>query len=436
MRYFPEEGSTVRGLRGTSYVLGPRIGRGGQGAVWEDATGAWAIKIYGQATPERQALRRRRLEQVVARRVQSDVLIVPTELLAAPWVGYAMPLVKGFRPVKSLIFPAPGEDALAHYHATGGPRVRYALLERLTAAFHAIHAAGLAYGDLSLDNLLVREDGRPDIRLIDCDNLVPAGSELVEVEGTPWFVAPEILRRRQAPSERTDAHALAVLIQLTLSMRHPLLGDAVTAGPPEEEERALRGDLPWVDDPEDASNRSTVGLPASLSWTTGIGLALARAFGPGRLDATVRPTDLAWLELLGTARDSLVTCGAAPCRSEFTLRSRCPYCNERRPRVPFLVFHRTGPDGEAEQRPVVLNTPTGLRARHLVHGRSLPSEILVEASPQPDGSVALVNRSADALVVKVERDREVLVPPGQGHLLQHKEWFQMGAHGVRGELRR
>lgn len=436
MRYFPEEGTTIRGLRGGRYVLGPLLGRGGQGAVWEDGTGAWAVKIYGRATSERQAVRRRRLEQVIGRRVRSEALVMPAELLAPPWVGYAMPRVRGFRPVRALIFPAAGGDALVHYHATGGPRVRYALLEHLVVAFHAIHAAGLAYGDLSLDNLFVREDGRPEIRLIDCDNLVPAGSELVEVEGTPWFVAPEILRRRQAPSERTDAHALAVLIQLTLSMRHPLLGDVVAMGSPDDEERALRGDLPWVDDPEDRTNACTGGLPADIAWTTGIGLGLGRTFGPGRMDATARLTDLAWLELLGTARDSLVTCGATQCGKEFPLRGNCPYCSARRPRVPFLVFHRRGADGEAEQRPVVLNVPTGLRARHLVHGRSLPGDLLVEASPRPDGSVELVNRGPEALLVRTETDRELLIAPGHRHTLLRKQHFRLGSHGVRAELRR
>ena len=62
----------------------------------------------------------------------------------------------------------------------------------------------------------------------------------------------------------TDAHAFSVLAFQTLSLAHPLIGDAVNEGPPEREEEALAGRLPWIDHPTDGSNRASSGIrPAS-----------------------------------------------------------------------------------------------------------------------------------------------------------------------------
>lgn len=73
---------------------------------------------------------------------------------------------------------------------------------------------------------------------------------------TPGYGASEFVCGHGAVNTLTDAHALAVLVFQTLSLVHPLLGDAVDEGEPELQKRALAGDeaFPWVDHPEDRCN--------------------------------------------------------------------------------------------------------------------------------------------------------------------------------------
>ncbi|MDP4775763.1 MAG: hypothetical protein NWS11_06655, partial [Opitutales bacterium] len=87
-----------------------------------------------------------------------------------------------------------------------------------------MHQAGVAHSDLSYNNVLIDPVGGTAC-VIDCDMLVVVGMFPPEVVGTPDFIAPEVYRTqhiplgspgREQPSQKTDLHALAVLIYLYL----------------------------------------------------------------------------------------------------------------------------------------------------------------------------------------------------------------------------
>ena len=434
-RWYPEQGDTIRGLSGTTWTVGERLGRGGQGAVFAQAGGDLAIKIYGRATPEVADRRRRRLRELIARRTASNALVMPSELLAPPYVGYVMERVEDHRPIGDLaIPPRDSDDLLKAWNATGGLRVRLALGEALARAFREIHLAGLAYGDLSFDNVLVPRRGAPSIKLIDCDNLVPAGSGLADVQGTPWFIAPEVLAGRRAPDSLSDSWSLAVLLYHLLVLSHPLLGDAVRAGSPVEEERALHGHLPWVDHPEDEQNRSSAGMKRDLVLTRGLAAAFQQAFGRGMLDPTARPSEGDLLDILGIARDSLLPCGS--CGFEHYFQRACPVCGETRERGPFLVFQR-GRDaatGRVESRPVVVPKSLGLRGRHLLfEANGLDDRILIEVR-RKGAQLHLTNRS-DLTLSVADGNRVEMVRRDHSASMERGAWLRLGEHGVRAELR-
>lgn len=98
-----------------------------------------------------------------------------------------------------------------------------------------MHQMGLAHSDLSYNNVLV-DPVTKSATIIDLDGLVVPGLFPPEVIGTADFIAPEVLKtkhlnikdaNRILPNQKTDLHALAVLIYMYLFRRHPLRGGKI-----------------------------------------------------------------------------------------------------------------------------------------------------------------------------------------------------------------
>jgi len=98
-----------------------------------------------------------------------------------------------------------------------------------------MHQMGLAHSDLSYNNVLVDPVSK-SAAIIDIDGLVVPGMFPPEVIGTADFIAPEVLKtkhlplndpNRILPNQKTDLHALAVLIYMYLLRRHPLRGGKI-----------------------------------------------------------------------------------------------------------------------------------------------------------------------------------------------------------------
>lgn len=63
---------------------------------------------------------------------------------------------------------------------------------KIARAMRRLHAAGLAHGDLSYNNVLV-DPLSGSALILDDDGLVVPGKYPPEVIGTPEFIAPEVL---------------------------------------------------------------------------------------------------------------------------------------------------------------------------------------------------------------------------------------------------
>ena len=93
---------------------------------------------------------------------------------------------------------------------------------KIARAMRRLHAAGLAHGDLSYNNVLV-DPLSGSALILDDDGLVVPGKYPPEVIGTPGFIAPEVLAtktlsisdpNKKLPKIATDRYQLAVLIYL------------------------------------------------------------------------------------------------------------------------------------------------------------------------------------------------------------------------------
>jgi hypothetical protein len=221
------------------------------------------------------------------------------------------------------------------------------------------------YVDPSPDNVFVSEAlDAFEVRLIDTDNLRTATSP-GQVLYTPGYGAPEIVRESGAPSSLSDAYSFALIAFEVLTLAHPFLGDLVQRGEPENEERALAGDLPWIDDPADDCNRATNGIPREHVLSDNLRESFQLVFGVGRTDPVARPGMVRWVEYLHRAADRTLSCPSCV-GSYYFNRDQCPWCDEPRPSFVIgavLLWDpatlRNRGDGSLDEMPGVVRDATG-----------------------------------------------------------------------------
>jgi serine/threonine protein kinase len=337
----PSEEIRVTDDAGVEFLLGQKIAEGAQGAVhrvvgYPD----FAIKLLTRPNDLE------RIEQV--RRLPLDGLPVasPITLIRTGGAGYVMRLADEMTPLREPYLPrefGPRED-VTWYLATGGLRRRLAIAANLASAVAGLHARGLAYVDLNPNNVMVSEDPTRDATwLIDTDNLTSMTEPSWDIIGFPGYVAPE-RRRHSPPTTLADAYSLGVIVFRMLVLSHPLMGAATfeVEGKTADHKIDL-GQFPYVDDPDDETNRLPPGsLPAgllSLALSGRLRQLCQRTFGAGRLTPTSRPGSSRWREILFTALDNVIECPNGCGWTYFRLTPKCPKCNGRTGPTTLLTIY-------------------------------------------------------------------------------------------------
>ena len=216
-----------------------------------------------------------------------------------------------------------------------------------------MHQMGLAHSDLSYNNILI-DPVTKSANIIDLDGLVVPGMFPPEVIGTADFIAPEVLStkhldikdpKRALPNQKTDLHALAVLIYMYLLRRHPLKGSKVWDLDAEKDELLAMGEKAlFIEHPTDTTNRvkpdqlrkwdAFWGDPAKLPYTvTGPYLTelFNRAFIDGLHNPMLRPIANEWETALLKTVDLIQPCSNPSCTQKWyvfdnTARPKCPFC--------------------------------------------------------------------------------------------------------------
>jgi DNA-binding helix-hairpin-helix protein with protein kinase domain len=376
-------GETVLDTLGRPYQLRRIAGQGGQGVVFEEQSGQYMVKVLTHNEPERLQELQRRYRWLLQRDLHAQAqVVVPEALLAFPRVGYVMRRVSGHQPLTVLLRPPPNASLGDWYNTqTGGIRWRLLIGAAIARTFGYLHNDGLSYCDLSDTNILVAKDmQRPSVCVIDPDNISVSGKGESLVLGTARYMAPEIVRGSHQPDSYTDSHSLAVILFQLLRLNHPLLGDAVDAGPFEEEEAALRGERPYVDHPTDPSNRSGTVLPGAAVCSRPLLRLFERTFTTGLQRRWTRPHPEDWEEECLAAADNTSYC--KHCGAGFFPRASteqkqvtvCPWCNHSQ-RIPPLLLIAEATCVEGKQhvgKPIaslVLQAgQTPIRMRHAARG--------------------------------------------------------------------
>ena len=156
----------VSDRKGTDYTLTGRIGEGGQGVVCSTDRPGVLVKIAGKGKSANERHQwTRHVEWLMRQPLDGLHLARPLEIIAKPdsVTGYIMELMDGLEPLENAlkssiqIFRENEEDQLAGYRETGGLKRRLLLLQQLAYTLADLHARGMAYGDLSPNNIFISQ---------------------------------------------------------------------------------------------------------------------------------------------------------------------------------------------------------------------------------------------------------------------------------------
>ncbi len=358
----------VHDRQGTGYELVSKLSEGGQGIVCRTQFPNVLVKVTRFPPGDQRADAWYKHLQWVSRLPLDELKIArPLTLIVKPRPGYVMELMDGLVPLQMLL----GESiksvdegkGLVGFIESGGLSRRLRLLAGLARTLAELHGRGLAYGDLAPGNVFVSHSNEhSEVWLIDCDNI----SQLSRAGGqkiyTPDYGAPEIVRGESGIDSLTDSWSFAVIAFQLLTLQHPLKGDLVNDGEPEEEERALRGELPWIDDPEDEVNRTTRGLPRDLVLTKPLRSLFQQCFGPGLNEPEMRPSLMEWRSALEAAAALLLQCTEGDgCGSSFYINTarQCPFCDRIQSDTEslFMQHYLYAPPTEEDNAESVLVNP-------------------------------------------------------------------------------
>lgn len=300
--------AAVFDARGRRLGVGPRIGGGGEGEVYEvHGRPDRAVKLYHD---KYRAPRRAKIAAMIARRLcdRSDLVAFPTEAVSSDrgeFLGFAMRRVVGHRPLFQLYVP---RDR-ARYFPAADPRFLVRAAANVARAVASVHYAGCVVGDLNESGLLV--SSQATVAMIDADSFQVAhgADRFLCGVGKPDYTAPELRGldfARDARSRNHDAFALASLIfQLLFLGRLPFAGRMT--GADVDLDKAIgehRFAFSRVRD-------TGLGPPPGAATLADVSLELAAAFESAFApvgSVGLRPKALEWVDLLQRFEDELTPC--------------------------------------------------------------------------------------------------------------------------------
>ena len=112
-------------------------------------------------------------------------------------------------------------------HHVAGKRLM--LIRSMSEALKYVHSKEFIHRDICPRNFILLPDSK-DVKLIDFGLTVPATPPFMKPgnrTGTPLYMSPEIVRRRQT-DKRVDLFSLGVTFYCLIAFKHPWQGDEVT----------------------------------------------------------------------------------------------------------------------------------------------------------------------------------------------------------------
>ena len=333
---------------GDRLQLGPQLGKGGEGVVYELANSKGeAVKVFHKHLPKTKAAKIRHLATLAGDKGLASLVALPRDLVhddtGLP-IGLILPLVSKHNDIHHLYSPKSRRQSFP----TTDWRFLAHTCVNLSKAFAAVHAQGLVIGDVNHGSVLVSQQAT--VRLIDADSFqVRTGNDTLRCTvGIPMFTPPELHGSNFASTDRSsnhDAFGLAVLIFHLLMMgRHPYVG--VHADKPTMSlEDAIRSDRYAFS----ARGGRPVSPPASAPpievLPSSVRDLFESAFGPGHR----RPAATRWMTELQRLERNLRSCASVRAHAYSSHLSVCPWCAYER-KTNVVLF---GTVSQASSAPVI-----------------------------------------------------------------------------------
>jgi DNA-binding helix-hairpin-helix protein with protein kinase domain len=342
--------AALYGEDGRSLELGARIGKGGEGEVFEVAGQADRVaKVYSRAPgPEQEAkllaMARLRTERLL--RLTAWPVGVLRLGRSGPVRGLLMPRVEG-RPIHLLYSP---KSRHANF-----PEASWAFLIAAAAnvarSIAAVHEHGHVVADVNQGNILV--SARATVALIDCDSFQVRDGERVFLcnVGVGPYVPPELQggSLRVLRTSNHDGFGLAVLIfQLLFLGRHPFSGRFLGAGdlPLEKAIREFR--FAYGAAAASHQMQPPPATPPLAFASPAVAALFEQAFSAAGIREGGRPAAADWIGPLTHLGGELLACPINPAHEYWRGLPACPWCPlEAASRTSFFDLLRLRPWGAA-----------------------------------------------------------------------------------------
>ncbi len=310
--------------------LGPQLGKGGEGTVYEVAgVPDLVAKVY-HTPPNPRTSAKLQAMVALARPELTKVAAWPTALLhkgqGGDVAGLLMPKVRGFSEAHALYSPA--------HRKTAFPQADWRFLtvaaHNCAAAFANLHEAGVVVGDVNQSNVLISTTA--EVVLIDCDSFqIQHGGEVYPCEvGVALFTPPELQGQALRGVARTSNHdrfGLAVMLfHLLFLGRHPFAGRYSGAGDMPLEKAIAEFRFAYGQSSHAYLMQPPLHSLPLVALPDAVGQLFDRAFGQDSTRPDARPTALEWGHALAGLAKELKPCPAQAGHVHARHLMECPWC--------------------------------------------------------------------------------------------------------------
>lgn len=401
-------GKIIRDVDGREYHITSVLNKGGQGVVFRTAED-FLIKINTAPDKEKYVERYRWLAKRGAQLPKETRIAFPMVILESPWVGYVMKEAKGHVSLNDYVEkPDEIEDLWDWYfNATGGLTKRLQIGYLLAKSLRYLHINGYAYVDISPSNIFVSRE-KNSLAIIDSDNIT-SGAYKPLIDGTNFYMAPEIANKTAVANTVTDTYSYAILLLKMLTTCHPFIGDeAEEANPEWVQENVDKGNLDYIGDPNSNENKNSNFENTKIFLTDELIELFRRTFVDGKNESSKRPTLMEFMRACAHAKNYVIQCDHNGCDAEYYYTGEsclCPLCDQKPQKVYTLTSRNMVKtkgkilipiDGTQEMKPLdVYSDVTGVMAvtkeMKYINRSFFDENIPLET----DGSLAAIARTKD-----------------------------------------
>ena len=306
---------------------------------------------------------------------------------------------------------------------------------QLADSFLQLHSKGLAYKDISINNIFIAQTG--DILICDNDNVAYEGINYTAVGGTPLFMAPEIVRGEATPNKYTDLYSLSILLFMMLYISHPLDGkrEAAIHAKDDAAFKKLYGTEPlYIFHPTDSRNAPDPEFHANAYafheiYPKNLKDNFERAFTVGINEPEKRVEESVWRSLFISLRDNIVVCSKCGAELFYDIDN----VRNGRPTTCWACQHETKVPARMKMGNdiVILNNDIKLYSHHtkgILYDFTKPT---AEISEHPTLKIkGLKNLSDDMWYVTKSNKSVVQVPPGRSFALENGVIVKFGLISV------